>query len=89
MGAPMPDLWLRRNLKWSGATVGIGVGGRFDLHGGRVPRAQLGLRDIGGEWSSRPSPDPYRMWHHDLVGNATFLWRVARERMARGAANGG
>jgi N-acetylglucosaminyldiphosphoundecaprenol N-acetyl-beta-D-mannosaminyltransferase len=88
MGVPMQDLWLRRNLKRSGATVGIGVGGLFDFYGGRIPRAPLWLREIGGEWVYRLWQEPRRMWHRYLVGNATFLWRVMRERMAGGAANG-
>jgi N-acetylglucosaminyldiphosphoundecaprenol N-acetyl-beta-D-mannosaminyltransferase len=88
MGVPMQDLWLRRNLKRSGATVGMGVGGLFDFYGGRIPRAPLWLREIGGEWAYRLWQEPRRMWHRYLVGNATFLWRVMRERMAGGAANG-
>jgi N-acetylglucosaminyldiphosphoundecaprenol N-acetyl-beta-D-mannosaminyltransferase len=89
MGAPTQDHWLRWNLKLSGATVGIGIGGLFDFYGGRVPRAPLWLREIGGEWVCRLLQEPRRMWHRYLVGNATFLWRVVRERMAGGAASGG
>jgi len=89
MGVPVQDLWLRRNLKGSGATVGIGVGGLFDFYGGRIPRAPQWLREIGGEWVYRLLQEPRRMWRRYLVGNAVFLWRVVRERRAAGAANGG
>jgi N-acetylglucosaminyldiphosphoundecaprenol N-acetyl-beta-D-mannosaminyltransferase len=86
MGVPAQDHWLRHNLKRSGATVGIGVGGLFDFYGGRIPRAPPWLREIGGEWTYRLLQEPRRMWRRYLVGNAVFLWRVVRERRAAGAA---
>ena len=82
----MQDFWLRRNLKHTGASVGIGVGGLFDFYSGRIPRAPLWLREIGGEWTYRLLQEPRRMWRRYLVGNFEFLWRVVRERTAeRGA----
>jgi N-acetylglucosaminyldiphosphoundecaprenol N-acetyl-beta-D-mannosaminyltransferase len=89
MGVPSQDLWLRRNLKRSGATVGIGVGGLFDFYGGRIPRAPLWLREIGGEWAWRLLQEPRRMWRRYLVGNAVFLWRIVRERLAAPAPSAG
>jgi N-acetylglucosaminyldiphosphoundecaprenol N-acetyl-beta-D-mannosaminyltransferase len=87
MGVPVQDLWLRRNLKKSGATVGIGVGGLFDFYGGRIPRAPQWLREIGGEWIYRLLQEPRRMWRRYLVGNFAFLWRVVRERRAASGAS--
>jgi N-acetylglucosaminyldiphosphoundecaprenol N-acetyl-beta-D-mannosaminyltransferase len=89
MGVPAQDLWLRRNLKKSGATVGIGVGGLFDFYGGRIPRAPQWLREIGGEWIYRLLQEPRRMWRRYLVGNVAFLWRVVRERCAAGSESAG
>jgi len=88
MGVPAQDLWLRRNLKKTGARVGIGVGGLFDFYGGRIPRAPLWLREIGGEWVYRLIQEPRRMWRRYLIGNFTFLWRIARERIAAAPAAG-
>jgi N-acetylglucosaminyldiphosphoundecaprenol N-acetyl-beta-D-mannosaminyltransferase len=88
MGVPAQDLWLRRNLKKTGARVGIGVGGLFDFYGGRIPRAPLWLREIGGEWVYRLIQEPRRMWRRYLVGNFTFLWRIGRERLAAAPAAG-
>lgn len=82
MGVPQQDIWLRRCLKRTGATVGIGVGGLFDFYGGRIPRAPLWLREAGGEWVFRLLQEPRRMWRRYLIGNAVFLWRVLRERTA-------
>lgn len=82
MGAPRQELWLKRNLRHTGAVVGIGVGGLFDFYGGRIPRAPLWLREIGGEWTYRLLQEPRRMWRRYLLGNVVFLWRIARERTA-------
>jgi N-acetylglucosaminyldiphosphoundecaprenol N-acetyl-beta-D-mannosaminyltransferase len=88
MGVPAQDLWLRRNLKKTGARVGIGVGGLFDFYGGRIPRAPLWLREIGGEWVYRLIQEPRRMWRRYLIGNVTFLWRIGRERITAEPATG-
>jgi len=88
MGVPAQDLWLRRNLKKTGAKVGIGVGGLFDFYGGRIPRAPLWLREIGGEWVFRLIQEPRRMWRRYLIGNFTFLYRIARERTSPAASTG-
>ncbi|HBK86983.1 MAG TPA: glycosyltransferase, partial [Firmicutes bacterium] len=39
MGAPKQDKWLHDNLGKSGAAVGIGVGGTFDILAGSAQRA--------------------------------------------------
>ena len=88
MGVPAQDLWLRRNLKKTGARVGIGVGGLFDFYGGRIPRAPLWLREIGGEWIYRLIQEPRRMWRRYLIGNFTFLYRIARERVSPAVSTG-
>jgi N-acetylglucosaminyldiphosphoundecaprenol N-acetyl-beta-D-mannosaminyltransferase len=88
MGVPAQDLWLRRHLKKTGAHVGIGVGGLFDFYGGRIPRAPMWLREIGGEWIYRLIQEPRRMWRRYLIGNFTFLYRIARERVSPAASTG-
>lgn len=82
MGAPRQELWLERNLEHSGATVGMGVGGLFDFYSGRIPRAPLWLREIGGEWMYRLVQEPGRMWRRYLVGNWVFLFRVLVDRVS-------
>ena len=80
MGAPRQELWLARNLEASGAVVGMGVGGLFDFYSGRIPRAPLWLREIGGEWIYRLMQEPGRMWRRYLVGNWVFLMRIVTEK---------
>ncbi len=81
MGAPRQELWLEHNLDTSGAMLGIGVGGLFDFYSGRIPRAPLWLREIGGEWVYRLLMEPGRMWRRYLVGNWVFLFRIAVEKL--------
>jgi N-acetylglucosaminyldiphosphoundecaprenol N-acetyl-beta-D-mannosaminyltransferase len=89
MGVPLQEAWMRENLGRSGAVVGIGVGGLFDFYGGRIPRAPLWLREIGGEWLYRLLQEPRRMWRRYLLGNVTFLWRIGQERRAQHLAAAG
>jgi exopolysaccharide biosynthesis WecB/TagA/CpsF family protein len=80
MGAPRQELWIQKNLAQTGAIVGIGVGGLFDFYSGRIPRAPIWLREIGGEWIYRLMQEPSRMWKRYLIGNVTFLMRIFLER---------
>jgi N-acetylglucosaminyldiphosphoundecaprenol N-acetyl-beta-D-mannosaminyltransferase len=79
-GAPRQDVWIRRNLQATGVKVAMGVGGLFDFYSGRIPRAPVWMREIGAEWLYRFIQEPRRMWRRYFVGNAVFLWRVARRR---------
>ena len=76
MGAPRQEAWLARHLGASGAVVGMGVGGLFDFYSGRIPRAPVWLREMGGEWVYRLCQEPGRMWRRYLIGNGVFLARV-------------
>jgi N-acetylglucosaminyldiphosphoundecaprenol N-acetyl-beta-D-mannosaminyltransferase len=89
MGAPLQEKWLHRHLIETGATVGCGVGGLFDFYSGRIPRAPLWLREIGGEWLYRFWQEPGRMWRRYLIGNILFLCRILRERIALGSVRRG
>lgn len=82
MGAPRQEHWLECNLEASGALIGMGVGGLFDFYSGRIPRAPLWLREIGGEWIYRLLQEPGRMWRRYLVGNCVFLARIIHEKFS-------
>lgn len=82
MGAPRQELWLERNLEATGAMVGMGVGGLFDFYSGRIRRAPMWLREMGGEWIYRLIQEPGRMWRRYLVGNWLFLFRIIVEKLA-------
>lgn len=81
LGSPQQDMWIRKNLKETGARVAMGVGGLFDFHSGRIPRAPLWMREIGMEWLYRLIQEPGRLWKRYLIGNGLFLLRVVKERL--------
>lgn len=80
MGVPMQDHFIARHLDGFGVRVAMGVGGLFDFMSGMTPRAPAWLREMGGEWLYRLAVEPGRMWKRYLIGNCTFLARVALQR---------
>jgi N-acetylglucosaminyldiphosphoundecaprenol N-acetyl-beta-D-mannosaminyltransferase len=83
-GAPHQELWIGRYLPRLGAKVVIGVGGLFDFFSGRIARAPGWVRRLGLEWCYRLHLEPQRLWRRYLIGNAIFLVRLARVRLALG-----
>jgi len=81
LGAPRQDKWVAAHKSELGAKVAIGVGGLLDFYSGRIPRAPIWVRELGMEWFYRFWQEPRRMWRRYFLGNAFFLYRVARERM--------
>lgn len=80
MGVPMQERFIARNGPAMGACVAIGVGGLFDFVAGRISRAPQWMRDAGLEWVWRLVQEPGRMWKRYLLGNISFLARVALQR---------
>lgn len=79
MGAPKQDQWLHDHLTRTGATVGIGVGGTFDIIAGTVPRAPLWMQRLGLEWLFRLWLQPSR-WRRTLL-LPKFVWAVLWQRL--------
>jgi N-acetylglucosaminyldiphosphoundecaprenol N-acetyl-beta-D-mannosaminyltransferase len=80
MGVPTQERFIARNGAAMGHCVAIGVGGLFDFVAGRVSRAPQWMRDAGLEWVWRLLQEPGRMWRRYLLGNFSFLARVALQR---------
>jgi N-acetylglucosaminyldiphosphoundecaprenol N-acetyl-beta-D-mannosaminyltransferase len=66
MGSPRQEYWLAEHLRETGCGVGIGVGGSFDVIGGRVARAPQVVRALGLEWLYRLVKEP-RRWRRQLA----------------------
>ncbi len=79
MGAPKQDKWLHDNLGKSGAAVGIGVGGTFDILAGSAQRAPLWMQRLGLEWLFRLWQQPSR-WRRTLM-LPKFVWAVLWQRV--------
>lgn len=88
MGVPRQELWIARNRHRLAAPVVAGVGGLFDYYSGRIPRAPLALRRSGLEWAWRLAQEPSRLAGRYLIGNVTFLARLAVLRLLMPAAFG-
>ena len=80
MGVPVQESFIARMGDSMGPCVAIGVGGLFDFVAGRISRAPQWMRDAGLEWTWRLIQEPGRMWQRYLVGNFSFLARVAMQQ---------
>lgn len=77
LGSPKQELWLSQNLRATGCSVGIGVGGTFDVLAGNVERAPRVWQQLGVEWLYRLIREPWR-WRRQLALPA-FLLLAVRE----------
>ncbi|HEV3154037.1 MAG TPA: WecB/TagA/CpsF family glycosyltransferase [Candidatus Baltobacteraceae bacterium] len=88
MGFPRQEYWLADFLVQTDCGAGIGVGGSFDVLGGKVQRAPKEWRRFGLEWLYRLVTEPHR-WRRQLA-LPHFVLLVAgeslRSRFVRGKA---
>lgn len=59
--------------------VQLGVGAAFALHSGELRQAPAWIQRLGMEWAFRLAMEPKRLWRRYLIGNARFIWLVAKE----------
>ena len=57
------------------------IGAVFDFFAGTVERAPKWWQDHSLEWLYRLLKEPRRMWRRYIIGNALFIWNVAKERI--------
>ena len=81
--SPKKEIFLARYGAIMGVSVLHGVGGSFDVLGGRVRRAPRIWQKFGVEWLYRVLQEPARMWRRYLVSNTMFLGLLAREVVRR------
>ena len=61
----------------------MGVGGSFDVYGGKVSRAPMLVQKLGLEWLFRVLQEPRRLWRRYYETNTAYaglLWRELRRR---------
>jgi N-acetylglucosaminyldiphosphoundecaprenol N-acetyl-beta-D-mannosaminyltransferase len=78
LGSPRQEIFLANRLKDMGCTVGIGVGGSFDVFAGNVERAPALWQRLNLEWLYRLVREPKR-WRRQLA-LPRFVWLALRER---------
>ncbi|HTA56278.1 MAG TPA: WecB/TagA/CpsF family glycosyltransferase [Candidatus Acidoferrales bacterium] len=87
LGSPRQEYWLAEHLSATGCGAGVGVGGSFDVIGGRIERAPAIVRKLGLEWLYRLVKEPWR-WRRQLA-LPRFVWLVALDELGlRPARNG-
>ena len=79
LGFPRQEKWLAHFGSRTGARVGIGVGGSFDVLSGRVKRAPDWMIRVGLEWLYRFCTQPTR-WRRMLALPRFILKVVSRGR---------
>jgi N-acetylglucosaminyldiphosphoundecaprenol N-acetyl-beta-D-mannosaminyltransferase len=77
LGSPRQELWIGEHLRETGCSVGIGVGGSFDVLAGNVERAPALWRRLNLEWFYRLVREPQR-WRRQLA-LPRFVWLALAE----------
>jgi N-acetylglucosaminyldiphosphoundecaprenol N-acetyl-beta-D-mannosaminyltransferase len=81
LGAPKQELLIDEHIRPLNVPIAIGIGGSFEILSGSVERAPEWMQSSGLEWTFRFCQEPGRLWKRYLVGNAEFLWSVAKWRL--------
>ncbi len=81
LGAPKQELLIDEHIRPLNVPIAIGIGGSFEILSGSVERAPEWMQSRGLEWTFRLRQEPGRLWKRYLVGNAEFLWSVAKWRI--------
>jgi N-acetylglucosaminyldiphosphoundecaprenol N-acetyl-beta-D-mannosaminyltransferase len=79
LGVPRQEYWIRRHRHLCPNAIWVGVGGSFDVWGGRKVRAPRWLRDNNLEWVYRLYQEPWR-WRR-MLALPHFAWRAVLNRI--------
>jgi N-acetylglucosaminyldiphosphoundecaprenol N-acetyl-beta-D-mannosaminyltransferase len=86
MPTPRKERFLRKNRAALAPNFVMGVGGSFDVYGGKVARAPKVVQNAGFEWLFRVAQEPRRLWprYYDTnTAYAALLWQEWRMRQKR------
>jgi N-acetylglucosaminyldiphosphoundecaprenol N-acetyl-beta-D-mannosaminyltransferase len=78
MSTPAKERFVDRWAAEAGVAFAMGVGGSFDVIGGRKRRAPAAMRALGLEWAFRWAQEPRRLFPRYGVGGVRFLVRMMR-----------
>ena len=82
MTAPKQEKWAFEHWAELDIHCHVGtIGAVFDFFAGTVERAPLWWQSHGLEWLYRLLKEPKRMWRRYIIGNALFLWNIAKEKV--------
>ncbi len=78
LGAPKQEKWIERYRSQLDVPILMGVGGSFDILGGRFSRAPHLMRTFGFEWLHRLRVEPRRLAGRYLLGIPRFILLILR-----------
>lgn len=87
MPTPRKERFLKQYRETLRPGFVMGVGGSFDVYGGKVARAPRLVQALGLEWLFRVLQEPRRLWRRYYETNTAYalmLWREARARRRPG-----
>ncbi|MCW5701081.1 MAG: WecB/TagA/CpsF family glycosyltransferase [Bradyrhizobium sp.] len=86
MPTPRKERFLHRHRNELDVPFVMGVGGSFDVYGGKVKRAPEWMQRAGLEWAFRIWQEPRRLWRRYYTTNKAYirlLWTNWRQRSRR------
>ena len=78
--SPKKEQFICSQLKNTGASFAMGVGGSFDIFAGLTKRAPVWMQNFGLEWFYRIMQEPRRMFMRYFVTNSKFLKMVIKKK---------
>lgn len=81
LGAPKQEFFIHDHIRPLKVPIAIGIGGSFEILSGSLERAPQWFQTHGLEWAFRLAQEPRRLLTRYLVGNAEFLWDIAKWRL--------
>jgi N-acetylglucosaminyldiphosphoundecaprenol N-acetyl-beta-D-mannosaminyltransferase len=79
MPTPRKERFLRKNRDTLMPNFIMGVGGSFDVYGGKVARAPRMVQNAGFEWLFRVAQEPRRLWPRYYETNTAYAFLLWRE----------
>jgi N-acetylglucosaminyldiphosphoundecaprenol N-acetyl-beta-D-mannosaminyltransferase len=79
MPTPRKERFIKRYRSELKASFIMGVGGAFDVYGGKVARAPKFVQAIGMEWLFRVAQEPKRLWRRYYDTNTAYVGLLASE----------
>lgn len=82
--SPVKERFLARFVDRMNVPVCLGVGGGFDVLGGKLRRAPAAWQRLGLEWAFRLAQEPQRLWRRYLGTSIAFARMIVAEYVGGG-----
>lgn len=86
MPTPRKERFLKQYRDALKVSFVMGVGGSFDVYGGKVARAPMLMQKLGLEWAFRVLQEPGRLWRRYFETNTAYAGLLWREYWSRRSA---